>query len=323
MKIMSNKGIDPELHFNSQDKEIQENVRKDVKENCKKVDDEEAKIIFLNNVRYDLAINFEFNQRKDVYERIEHLLIVWVYYAKFSKDIIEALIGNFQPVNLVSLFDQIKTLVEVAIPKEEANLEKAKKEINTEQLGKDIEFLENNPKNIAEEKYQKAFAIICTIQQHGEKEQLKVATRSQGPCRTVPKPCSRARPCSTAPKQCPSRARSVTVPDNSINQGREPDADHQLGFLGRSGRTEFYVTRFFQVCCSFYVTDSTSPQSGTSGAIKAGTASPRSTNRQEVFNNEVKQYNEGKTLESQVQAVQRVSKLSNIKLKQFNEQENP
>uniref|UniRef100_A0A914HY76 Uncharacterized protein n=1 Tax=Globodera rostochiensis TaxID=31243 RepID=A0A914HY76_GLORO len=74
--MMSNKGIDPELHFISQDKEIQEYVQKDVEENCKKFDDEEAKIIFLNNVRYDLAINFEFNQRKDVYERVEHLLIL-------------------------------------------------------------------------------------------------------------------------------------------------------------------------------------------------------------------------------------------------------
>uniref|UniRef100_A0A914I6B1 Uncharacterized protein n=1 Tax=Globodera rostochiensis TaxID=31243 RepID=A0A914I6B1_GLORO len=79
-------GIDPELHFNSQDKEIQEYVQNDVEENCKKFDNEEAKILFLNNVRYDLAINFEFNQRKDVYERVEHLLIVWVYYAKFSKE---------------------------------------------------------------------------------------------------------------------------------------------------------------------------------------------------------------------------------------------
>uniref|UniRef100_A0A914HNH1 DUF1758 domain-containing protein n=1 Tax=Globodera rostochiensis TaxID=31243 RepID=A0A914HNH1_GLORO len=51
----------------------------------------------------------------------------------------------------------------------------------------------------------------------------------------------------------PVRVRSVTVPDNSISQGREPDADRQLGILwatgkkverGRSGRTEFYVTLF-------------------------------------------------------------------------------
>uniref|UniRef100_A0A914IC90 FERM domain-containing protein n=1 Tax=Globodera rostochiensis TaxID=31243 RepID=A0A914IC90_GLORO len=53
----------------------------------------------------------------------------------------------------------------------------------------------------------------------------KVATLSKGPWRTV-QPCP------------PVRAQSVTVPDNSISQGREPDADHQLGFL-----VEFFYTR--------------------------------------------------------------------------------
>uniref|UniRef100_A0A914H6F5 Uncharacterized protein n=1 Tax=Globodera rostochiensis TaxID=31243 RepID=A0A914H6F5_GLORO len=41
-------------------------------------DNEEAKIIFLNNVHYELAINFEFNQRKDIYDRAEDLLSDWV-----------------------------------------------------------------------------------------------------------------------------------------------------------------------------------------------------------------------------------------------------
>uniref|UniRef100_A0A914ICR6 Uncharacterized protein n=1 Tax=Globodera rostochiensis TaxID=31243 RepID=A0A914ICR6_GLORO len=104
------------------------------------------------------------------------------------------------------------------------------------------------------------------------------------------------------PRTVPNRAQTVqpcppvldcakTVPKS---RPISDPGDGQKVNQGRSGRTEFYVTRFFQVCCSFYVTDSTSPQSGTSGAIKAGTASPRSTNRQEVFNNEVKQYDQGK-----------------------------
>uniref|UniRef100_A0A183CK00 Uncharacterized protein n=1 Tax=Globodera pallida TaxID=36090 RepID=A0A183CK00_GLOPA len=64
MKMMSDNGICPELHLDSQDKEIREEVQKDVEENCKKFDNEEAKFIFFNNVRLDLAVNFEFNQRK-------------------------------------------------------------------------------------------------------------------------------------------------------------------------------------------------------------------------------------------------------------------
>uniref|UniRef100_A0A183CHH8 Uncharacterized protein n=1 Tax=Globodera pallida TaxID=36090 RepID=A0A183CHH8_GLOPA len=50
----------------SQDKEIREEVQREVEENCKKFDNKEAKIIFLNNVHYELAINFEFNQRKEL-----------------------------------------------------------------------------------------------------------------------------------------------------------------------------------------------------------------------------------------------------------------
>uniref|UniRef100_A0A914H526 Uncharacterized protein n=1 Tax=Globodera rostochiensis TaxID=31243 RepID=A0A914H526_GLORO len=63
--------IDPELHFDSQDKEIQQEVQKDFEENCKKFENEEEKIMFLNNVHYELAINFEFNHRKGK-EQQEH-----------------------------------------------------------------------------------------------------------------------------------------------------------------------------------------------------------------------------------------------------------
>uniref|UniRef100_A0A914IEK0 Uncharacterized protein n=1 Tax=Globodera rostochiensis TaxID=31243 RepID=A0A914IEK0_GLORO len=60
---------------------------------------------------------------------------------------------------------------------------------------------------------------------------------------------------------------------------------------GRSGRTEFYVALFFQVFCSFYVTDSTSHQSGTSGAISS--SSRKSVNnkfkQQKSVYNKVKQ----------------------------------
>uniref|UniRef100_A0A914H5M8 Uncharacterized protein n=1 Tax=Globodera rostochiensis TaxID=31243 RepID=A0A914H5M8_GLORO len=78
------KGIDPELHLDSQDKKIQEYVQKDVEESCKKFDNEEEKMLFLNNVRYDLAINFEFNQRKDIYDRAEDLLSKWVGHRDLS-----------------------------------------------------------------------------------------------------------------------------------------------------------------------------------------------------------------------------------------------
>uniref|UniRef100_A0A914H4M6 Uncharacterized protein n=1 Tax=Globodera rostochiensis TaxID=31243 RepID=A0A914H4M6_GLORO len=78
LSIYNDKGIDPKLHFDSQDKEIREYVQKDVEESCKKFENEEEKIIFLNNVHYELAINFEFNQRKEVYDRVEDLLSDWV-----------------------------------------------------------------------------------------------------------------------------------------------------------------------------------------------------------------------------------------------------
>uniref|UniRef100_A0A914H5J0 Uncharacterized protein n=1 Tax=Globodera rostochiensis TaxID=31243 RepID=A0A914H5J0_GLORO len=76
--MISDKGIVPELHLDSEDKEIREKVQKDVEESCKKFDNEEAKIILLNNVHYDLAINFEYNQRKEVYDRAQDLLSNWV-----------------------------------------------------------------------------------------------------------------------------------------------------------------------------------------------------------------------------------------------------
>uniref|UniRef100_A0A914H0I1 LAGLIDADG homing endonuclease n=1 Tax=Globodera rostochiensis TaxID=31243 RepID=A0A914H0I1_GLORO len=77
MKMISDKAIDPELHLESLDKEDREKAQKDVEENCKKFENEEAKIIFLNNVHYELAINFELNQRKDIYDRAEDLLSEW------------------------------------------------------------------------------------------------------------------------------------------------------------------------------------------------------------------------------------------------------
>uniref|UniRef100_A0A914H653 Uncharacterized protein n=1 Tax=Globodera rostochiensis TaxID=31243 RepID=A0A914H653_GLORO len=77
MKMMSDKGIDPGLHLDSQDKAIRKYVQNDIEESCKKFDNEEAKIIFLNNIHYELAINFEFNQRKDVHDRARDLLSVW------------------------------------------------------------------------------------------------------------------------------------------------------------------------------------------------------------------------------------------------------
>uniref|UniRef100_A0A914H668 Uncharacterized protein n=1 Tax=Globodera rostochiensis TaxID=31243 RepID=A0A914H668_GLORO len=85
---MSDKGIVPELHLDSEDKKIREYVQKDVEESCKKFENEEVKIIFLNNVRYDLAINFEFNQRKDVLDRVEDLLSKWVdgLWGKLSEE---------------------------------------------------------------------------------------------------------------------------------------------------------------------------------------------------------------------------------------------
>uniref|UniRef100_A0A914H4E4 Uncharacterized protein n=1 Tax=Globodera rostochiensis TaxID=31243 RepID=A0A914H4E4_GLORO len=84
---MGDKGIDPELHLDSQDKEIRKNVQKDVEESCKKFDNEEAKIIFLNNVHYELTINFVFNQRKDIYDRVEDLLSDWVGHRLLKKSI--------------------------------------------------------------------------------------------------------------------------------------------------------------------------------------------------------------------------------------------
>uniref|UniRef100_A0A914I0N7 Uncharacterized protein n=1 Tax=Globodera rostochiensis TaxID=31243 RepID=A0A914I0N7_GLORO len=77
IKMMSDKMIDPELHLDSIDNEIRGDVQK-LEESCKKFDNEEAKNIFLNNVYYELAINFMFNQRKDVHDRAEDLLSDWV-----------------------------------------------------------------------------------------------------------------------------------------------------------------------------------------------------------------------------------------------------
>uniref|UniRef100_A0A183CFE2 Uncharacterized protein n=1 Tax=Globodera pallida TaxID=36090 RepID=A0A183CFE2_GLOPA len=68
MKMMSDKMIDPKLHLDSQDLKIQECVQKDILESSKKFnnDNEEVKIIFLKSVHYELAINFEFNQQKEL-----------------------------------------------------------------------------------------------------------------------------------------------------------------------------------------------------------------------------------------------------------------
>uniref|UniRef100_A0A914HYE2 Uncharacterized protein n=1 Tax=Globodera rostochiensis TaxID=31243 RepID=A0A914HYE2_GLORO len=172
IKMMSDKMIDPELHLDSIDNEIRGDVQK-LEESCKKFDNEEAKNIFLNNVYYELAINFMFNQRKDVHDRAEDLLSDWVgNSAEQLRRIIEALIGkeHAHQFNLVALFNRIKTLVEVAIPEEDAKFWKAINNKSTEQLENDIEFLKKNPKSIAEEKYQKAVTIICTIRQFGEKQ---------------------------------------------------------------------------------------------------------------------------------------------------------
>ncbi|KAI3419765.1 hypothetical protein GPALN_004195 [Globodera pallida] len=213
MKMMSDKMIDPKLHLDSQDLKIQECVQKDVLESSKKFDNdnEEVKIIFLKSVHYELAINFEFNQRKDVYDRAEDLLSDWVddwalpyhdilqlpeeLYLKrnafyllhkikhFTSNtnreaisIIEALIGkeHIHQFNLLSLFDEMKWLVKKTILEEEAKLWRAKEEINMRQLESDINYLKNNPKSIGEKKYQTVVGIICTIKQHGKKiEMLK------------------------------------------------------------------------------------------------------------------------------------------------------
>uniref|UniRef100_A0A183CD46 Uncharacterized protein n=1 Tax=Globodera pallida TaxID=36090 RepID=A0A183CD46_GLOPA len=68
MKMMSDKMIDPKLHLDSQDIKIHEYVQKDVEENCKKFDnnDNEEEKIILNNVHYELAMYFEFNQWKEL-----------------------------------------------------------------------------------------------------------------------------------------------------------------------------------------------------------------------------------------------------------------
>uniref|UniRef100_A0A183CA34 Flagellar motor switch protein FliM n=1 Tax=Globodera pallida TaxID=36090 RepID=A0A183CA34_GLOPA len=58
--------IDPKLHLESIDFKIQEYIQNDVEEYCKKFSNEEAKIIFLNNVPFELAINFEFIKRKEL-----------------------------------------------------------------------------------------------------------------------------------------------------------------------------------------------------------------------------------------------------------------
>uniref|UniRef100_A0A914H4Z2 Uncharacterized protein n=1 Tax=Globodera rostochiensis TaxID=31243 RepID=A0A914H4Z2_GLORO len=78
LSIYNDKGIDPKLHLDSQDFKIQEYVQNDVEENCKKFENEEAQIIFLNKVHYELAINFEYNQQKEVYDRVEDLLSDWI-----------------------------------------------------------------------------------------------------------------------------------------------------------------------------------------------------------------------------------------------------
>uniref|UniRef100_A0A183C5C1 Uncharacterized protein n=1 Tax=Globodera pallida TaxID=36090 RepID=A0A183C5C1_GLOPA len=92
MKMMSDKMIDSKLHLDSQDQEIREDFQKNVEENCQKFENEEAKIIFLNNVHYELAINVECNQRNEIYERAYNLLLIYVddYWIdlKYNADII-------------------------------------------------------------------------------------------------------------------------------------------------------------------------------------------------------------------------------------------
>uniref|UniRef100_A0A914H4V1 Uncharacterized protein n=1 Tax=Globodera rostochiensis TaxID=31243 RepID=A0A914H4V1_GLORO len=142
-----------------------------------KHENEEAQIIFLNNVHHELAINFEYNQRKDIYGRAKKLLSDWrghlseeLYLEKNASQIlhkiknltsekkhresisiIEALIGNehFNQFNLGALFDEIKWLVEVAIPEEEANIAEKMKKKNTKQLENDIKFMKPNLKEQA------------------------------------------------------------------------------------------------------------------------------------------------------------------------------
>uniref|UniRef100_A0A914ICS8 VWFA domain-containing protein n=1 Tax=Globodera rostochiensis TaxID=31243 RepID=A0A914ICS8_GLORO len=77
--FMNMKGIDVTLHMDKLDSKIQDYVKRDFEKHCeiiKRIDRtvEETKIALLNNVRYDLVINFKFNAWKDVRDRAEDLL---------------------------------------------------------------------------------------------------------------------------------------------------------------------------------------------------------------------------------------------------------
>ncbi|KAL3096739.1 hypothetical protein niasHT_027097 [Heterodera trifolii] len=80
MKMMAKKGIDPQKHFAWWDQTSQELVaEKDFPNFCEKLKkDEKAKIVLLNNVRYDLVMQFEFNRSKDIHNRTVDLLVEWV-----------------------------------------------------------------------------------------------------------------------------------------------------------------------------------------------------------------------------------------------------
>ncbi|KAL3082592.1 hypothetical protein niasHT_030606 [Heterodera trifolii] len=55
---------------------------------------DETKIALLNNVRYDLVMQFEFNRSKDIYDRTVNLLLEWVKTNTYDEENSEKMIEN-------------------------------------------------------------------------------------------------------------------------------------------------------------------------------------------------------------------------------------
>uniref|UniRef100_A0A914IDY7 Secreted protein n=1 Tax=Globodera rostochiensis TaxID=31243 RepID=A0A914IDY7_GLORO len=150
------------LDKDSLDSKHQGYVEQDFEKFCKileRMDSrvEEAKIAFLNNVRYDLVIDFKLNAWKDVHDITKDLLGKWTkeklteettfaegnekymleQFKEFTTEINRKKISKIEALkakekdgyDLLGLFDRLGELVRKIIKEEMPNLEKAKKEL--------------------------------------------------------------------------------------------------------------------------------------------------------------------------------------------------
>ncbi|KAL3071985.1 hypothetical protein niasHS_016068 [Heterodera schachtii] len=145
MKMMTKKGIDPQKHFDWLDNRNQRVVAENYFPNyCAKLKKgqkaDETKIALLNNVRYDLVMQFEFNRSKDIYDRTVNLLLEWVKTNTYDEENSEKMIENIYYFTRKTNKEKI------------AKIEELKKEEKDElEIGKNFDELEELVRKIKEE----------------------------------------------------------------------------------------------------------------------------------------------------------------------------